>query len=140
MGTSKAKPTASKATNFLKRIHDTTTDEQTENDTKAQYYSAAGEDDHMGWEIGDDRIDPMYTVQRREREQSARGKDAFFKKLKTRAADPLGGTESTRMDEPSGSALGAMFGFGMEGMVPVSEQTSALEKPRRKHKSKGKKK
>ncbi|KAJ1799802.1 hypothetical protein LPJ59_001568, partial [Coemansia sp. RSA 2399] len=141
MGTSKGrKPTTATGAAFLKRIHDSETEEQSSGTKQQQpkYYQAAGEDDHMGWEIGDDRMDPMYTMNRREREQSARGKDAFFKKLKIRTA-PSGEAEEGGGDieavEPRGPALGVMaFGFGMGGMIPAAEKTGTLEKSNKRKK------
>ncbi|KAJ2660383.1 hypothetical protein IWW48_002967 [Coemansia sp. RSA 1200] len=160
----KKKAPSDKAANFLKRIHDAppaTEEGEGETEDQApkapQYYQAAAEDDHLGWAIGDGRVDPMYTMRRREQEQSVRGKDAFFKRLKTGgAAKAPEDTQHKGPDEadarssaePKGLVAfgGVAFGFGMGGgasMKPGSENPdgsdSAKQKEKKKKKDKEKK-
>ncbi|KAJ2690521.1 hypothetical protein GGH99_002602 [Coemansia sp. RSA 1285] len=161
----KKKKTASsdKSANFLKRIHDTPPaaaaegeGEQDSQGPKApQYYQAAAEDDRLGWAIGDDRVDPMYTMRRREQEQGVRGKDAFFKRLKTGGAAAV--AEDTPQRKGPGEADprspaapvglvafgGVAFGFGMGGgasMKPGSENPDGSGSSKQKEKKKKEKK
>ncbi|KAJ2055712.1 hypothetical protein GGI08_004054 [Coemansia sp. S2] len=132
------------AVSFYKRVHGT--DELDGGDKQGKtYYYAAAEDDKLGWSLGDDRIDPMYTMKRREKEQEAHSKDSFYKKLKIRIGqnDPEPSKPEPKAAETvailpvatavSASSTGAMrFGFGMM-------TSAAASKPDVKEKSKGKK-
>ncbi|KAJ1734949.1 hypothetical protein LPJ61_000799, partial [Coemansia biformis] len=73
------------------------------------YYPAA-EDDHLGWQLVAAPFDPMYTVNRRDREANAASKDSFFKKLKLRVDNTAAGEaigDSADMS-PSGTAAAPM--------------------------------
>ncbi|KAJ2754657.1 hypothetical protein GGI19_002247 [Coemansia pectinata] len=133
------------AVSFYKRVHGT--DEQNGEDKQGKtYYYAAAEDDKLGWSLGDDRIDPMYTMRRREQEQEAHSKDSFYKKLKVRIgqSDPEPSKPEPKAVETvailpaaaiavSAPSTGAMrFGFGMM-------TSAAASRPDVKEKSKDKK-
>ncbi|KAJ2828952.1 hypothetical protein GGI24_002260 [Coemansia furcata] len=143
--TTKSGPTKRQdnAVSFYKRVHGT--DEQGGGDKQGKtYYYAAAEDDKLGWSLGDDRIDPMYTMRRREQEQEAHSKDSFYKKLKVRIGqnDPEPSKLEPKAAEAaailpaavSAPSTGAMrFGFGMMA------NAAATSKPDDKEKSKDKK-
>ncbi|KAJ2489137.1 hypothetical protein IWW37_004226 [Coemansia sp. RSA 2050] len=132
------------AESFYKRVHGT--DEQSGGEKQGKrYYYAAAEDDKLGWSLGDERIDPMYTMRRREQEQDAHSKDSFYKRLKVRIgqgdvesseAEPKAAETLSTAIKASTPSTGAMrFGFGMMSSTPAA----AASKPDAKEKSKSKK-
>ncbi|KAJ1993542.1 hypothetical protein GGI25_002710 [Coemansia spiralis] len=152
MGISKNKQF--KGGQFLKRIHNATDVTKKSSDGSLQpYYPAAAEDDKLGWEVGEDRIDPMYTMRRREREQNTQAKTSFFKRLKTRtegqgdtdmsdeskkeaATTVQSGELSTASKAPVPGIM--RFGFGM--MAAKLPATPSDQKSKDKDKAKKSKK
>ncbi|KAJ2454236.1 hypothetical protein GGF42_003651 [Coemansia sp. RSA 2424] len=138
------------ALSFYKRVHGT--DELSGGDSQGKtYYYAAAEDDKLGWALGDERIDPMFTIRRREQEQEAHSKDSFYKKLRVRIGqgDPepakpeAKSTEAIAKASPTAASTsvlpstGAMrFGFGMMANAAAVIKQDSSEAG---EKSKGKK-
>ncbi|KAJ2709168.1 hypothetical protein H4R19_004388 [Coemansia spiralis] len=96
---------------------------------------AAAEDDNLGWQLGDEPFDPMYTVNRREREANAAGKDLFFKKLKSRAENTAKIPAAPAPVAPTAPAA-TKFGFGMMGSTPPAEAALGDQAKRKKGKDK----
>ncbi|KAJ2813343.1 hypothetical protein H4S07_000764 [Coemansia furcata] len=134
------------AVSFYKRVHGT--DEQNGGDKQGKtYYYAAAEDDKLGWSLGDDRIDPMYTMRRREQEQETHSKDSFYKKLKVRIGqnDPEPSKPGPKAAEAaailpaavSAPSTGAMrFGFGMMANAAATSKPDDKEKSKKDKKDK----
>ncbi|KAJ2457781.1 hypothetical protein GGI02_006089, partial [Coemansia sp. RSA 2322] len=145
---------------FYKRVHGTSEQSGSESPAFVFYYAAA-EDDSLGWSLGDERVDPMYTMRRREREQEANSKTSFYKKLKARIGqsepgpnkpEPQSkGAESVVVSSvTTASPVAAIavasttsatrFGFGMMGSAPAASGGLLPDNKPKKDKSKSSKK
>ncbi|KAJ1819769.1 hypothetical protein LPJ60_003584 [Coemansia sp. RSA 2675] len=133
---------------FYKLVHGTDEQNSGEKSVKKYYYAAA-EDDKLGWSLGDERIDPMYTMRRREQEQDASSKDSFYKKLKVRIGqndvepskpEPKAAEAIAAATKASTPSTGAMrFGFGMMSNAAAASKPDDKEKPKSKKDKKDKK-
>ncbi|KAJ1752147.1 hypothetical protein LPJ78_001425 [Coemansia sp. RSA 989] len=132
---------------YYKRVHENEPPENEDSSPKTTFYCAAAEDDHLGWSQENAVFDPMYTVNRRNRESDLASKDSFFKKLKSRLASDL--SESKDIGEaPSNDVVSsqsnlsssmAMLGFGVMSSDFSGIQDEPPSKPKRKKSKKSKK-
>ncbi|KAJ2611003.1 hypothetical protein H4S08_003369 [Coemansia sp. RSA 1365] len=154
-----------------KRVHE---DENLEgnNDNNSSNHNTflppAADDDNLGWKLDTEYFDPMYTINRRDRENNVKDKDAFFKKLRMRLEstgddtsknipkdDALGHDKNlsespaaaikciSKVDSDTKTPVAGLmgFGFGMMGNVNISQQTATGQvKVKKKSKDKEKKK
>ncbi|KAI8321727.1 hypothetical protein GQ54DRAFT_333806 [Martensiomyces pterosporus] len=114
---------------------------------KFVYYEAAAKDDGLGWSVGDERIDPMYTMQRRNAEIDTKSKESFFKRLKQGSSGITGGGMLGSLRSGAGASVlsppSSDSSFQAPRATPESDD-SAKEKrnpearKEKKHKSKGK--
>ncbi|KAJ2822915.1 hypothetical protein IWW50_004010 [Coemansia erecta] len=141
-----------------KRVHEDSLPKN-EDESRSQapaFLCAAAEDDHQGWGRGNTTFDPMYTVNRRNRESDSKSKESFFKKLKVRlenneqddSLDSAAKVEDIAAD--SSKHLGESkilpcsgvmkFGFGMmDDAGTFSKQDKAEKKDKKDKKEKDKK-
>ncbi|KAJ1892555.1 hypothetical protein LPJ66_006277 [Kickxella alabastrina] len=70
------------ASNYYQRAHGST--ELSDGKEGVKLYYAAAENDNLGWELGDTVVDPMYTINRRRKEEDVTSKDSFFKRLRVK--------------------------------------------------------
>ncbi|KAJ1892687.1 hypothetical protein LPJ66_006198 [Kickxella alabastrina] len=70
------------ASNYYQRAHGST--ELSDGKEGVKLYYAAAENDKLGWELGDTVVDPMYTMNRRRKEEDVTSKDSFFKRLRVK--------------------------------------------------------
>lgn len=119
---------------FYKRVHDA---EKTSADAGNasnldQYLYAAATDDGLGWSLPDERIDPMYTMNRREQEKEQKGKDLLRKRFKSAVVQQE--EEEPKEEKKNDTSLPGMMAFGF-GMVPPPPSS---KKKKKKSKSKSK--
>ncbi|KAJ1966312.1 hypothetical protein GGI12_000155 [Dipsacomyces acuminosporus] len=116
-------------------------------------YHAAAEDDGLGWSIGEQRVDPMYTMQRRAVEVDSQSRVSFFKRLKQRSAGSIGGggnsgnsgnsdnsSNSSNSSNPHQTVQTRPTIVGGDPKVKDKEKSSKHKKDKSKHKSKAKSK
>ncbi|PIA15162.1 hypothetical protein COEREDRAFT_88022 [Coemansia reversa NRRL 1564] len=151
-----------------KRVHeDENLEGNNDNNSSNQntFLPPAAENDNLGWKLDTEYFDPMYTINRRNRENNVKDKDAFFKKLRMRLESTSADTsenisksyalghdkalsespatatkgESKEDSDTKTPVTGLMgFGFGMMGNV-INSQQSATKQVKAKKKSKDRK-
>ncbi|KAJ2361713.1 hypothetical protein H4S01_005145 [Coemansia sp. RSA 2610] len=146
---SKAKRNAT----HYKRVHDDGQPENEDSSRQNTFYCAAAEDDRLGWELSAAAFDPMYTVNRRNREADSESKASFFKKLKVRL-EQTDNTEPVVRREDESAAKSeksepltlphagiTKFGFGMMGGAGTNDtgKDNSAKKSRKDKKGKHRK-
>lgn len=121
---------------FYKRVHDA---EKTSADAGNasnldQYLYAAATDDGLGWSLPDERIDPMYTMNRREQEKEQKDKDLLRKRFKSAIVQQEDEEPKEKKTKKNDTSLPGMMAFGF-GMVPPPPSS---KKKKKKSKSKSK--
>ncbi|KAJ1944266.1 hypothetical protein GGF37_002277 [Kickxella alabastrina] len=133
------------ASNYYQRAHGGM--ELSGGEEGVKLYYAAAENDNLGWELGDTVVDPMYTMNRRRKEEDVTSKDSFFKRLRVKldknstkevvsaTAEHNNKAEKEKEDSNADAAnanaapviIGGMpFGFGMMNLSLFPSMGAAL--------------